>query len=54
MIDHKIVAVISRAAQGIGRCTAELLAEQGYLLALIDLKPLAGITGIKATWCSGP
>ena len=43
MIHHKKVAVITGAAQGIGRCTAELFAEQGYRLALIDLRPLAGI-----------
>jgi len=32
------VAVITGGAQGIGRCTAELLAERGYKLALIDLR----------------
>ncbi len=32
------VAVITGAAQGIGRRTAEVLAEQGYALALIDLR----------------
>lgn len=32
-------AVITGAAQGIGRRTAELLAERGYSLALIDLRP---------------
>ena len=31
-------AVITGAAQGIGRRTAELLAERGWNLALIDLK----------------
>ncbi|MGH9481944.1 MAG: SDR family NAD(P)-dependent oxidoreductase, partial [Terriglobales bacterium] len=31
------VAVITGAAQGIGRKTAELLAERGYALALTDL-----------------
>lgn len=35
----KRVAVITGAAQGIGRRTAELLAERGWNLALIDLKP---------------
>jgi NAD(P)-dependent dehydrogenase (short-subunit alcohol dehydrogenase family) len=32
------VAVITGAAQGIGRSTAELLADQGYALALNDLR----------------
>jgi NAD(P)-dependent dehydrogenase (short-subunit alcohol dehydrogenase family) len=43
MIHDQRVAVITGAAQGIGRCTAELFAKQGYLLALIDLRPLAAI-----------
>ncbi|MGH9485641.1 MAG: SDR family NAD(P)-dependent oxidoreductase, partial [Terriglobales bacterium] len=30
------VAVITGAAQGIGRKTAEVLAERGYALALFD------------------
>jgi len=34
------IAVITGAAQGIGRRTAELFAEQGYALALVDLKPM--------------
>ena len=33
------VAIITGAAQGIGRRTAELLAGAGYSLALLDLKP---------------
>ncbi len=36
---NKRVAVITGARQGIGRRTAELLAERGYRLALIDLHP---------------
>ncbi|MGH9486335.1 MAG: SDR family NAD(P)-dependent oxidoreductase [Terriglobales bacterium] len=32
------VAIITGAAQGIGRKTAEVLAERGYALALVDLK----------------
>jgi NAD(P)-dependent dehydrogenase (short-subunit alcohol dehydrogenase family) len=38
MINHK-VAVITGAAQGIGRRTAEVLASRGYALALNDLRP---------------
>ncbi len=34
------VAVVTGAAQGIGRRTAELLAERGYALGLIDLRPM--------------
>ncbi len=33
------VAVITGAAQGIGRRTAEVLAEAGYALALLDVRP---------------
>ena len=33
------LAIVTGAAQGIGRRTAELLAANGYSLALIDLKP---------------
>jgi NAD(P)-dependent dehydrogenase (short-subunit alcohol dehydrogenase family) len=35
---HTRVAVVTGAAQGIGRRTAELLSERGYKLALIDLR----------------
>ena len=43
------VAIVTGAAQGIGRCTAELLAERGYALALIDLRdPAETITTIEA------
>jgi len=44
------VAVITGAAQGIGRRTAELFAEQGYSLALVDLKPMAA-TALVAQKC---
>ncbi|MBV8113194.1 MAG: SDR family oxidoreductase [Silvibacterium sp.] len=37
MSEGKRVAVITGGAQGIGRRTAELLAERGFALALIDL-----------------
>src|SRR5438309_1435776 len=33
------LAVITGAAQGIGRRTAEVLAERGYRLVLMDLNP---------------
>jgi NAD(P)-dependent dehydrogenase (short-subunit alcohol dehydrogenase family) len=38
MTENNKVAVITGAAQGIGRRTAELLAERGYALALSDLR----------------
>jgi NAD(P)-dependent dehydrogenase (short-subunit alcohol dehydrogenase family) len=37
------VAVITGAAQGIGLRIAEVLAAEGYRLALIDLQPVAGL-----------
>jgi NAD(P)-dependent dehydrogenase (short-subunit alcohol dehydrogenase family) len=39
------VAVVTGAAQGIGRRTAEVLAEQGYSLALFDLQETDGFAG---------
>jgi NAD(P)-dependent dehydrogenase (short-subunit alcohol dehydrogenase family) len=46
------LAVITGAAQGIGRRTAEVLAGAGYSLALLDLQPcgatLAGLQGCDA------
>jgi len=43
------VAVITGGTQGIGRCTAELLAQRGYSLAIIDLhQPTATIAAIEA------
>jgi NAD(P)-dependent dehydrogenase (short-subunit alcohol dehydrogenase family) len=43
------VAMVTGAAQGIGRRTAELLAERGYALALIDLRdPAATAAAIDA------
>ncbi|MGA2646615.1 MAG: SDR family oxidoreductase [Candidatus Sulfotelmatobacter sp.] len=41
MIGSGRVAVITGAAQGIGKRTSELLAERGYSLLLNDLRPLA-------------
>ena len=43
------VAVVTGAAQGIGRRTAELLAERGYKLALIDLKQPAILEALTHT-----
>jgi len=39
MTDQR-VAVVTGAAQGIGRRTAEVLAAEGYALALFDLQPI--------------
>jgi NAD(P)-dependent dehydrogenase (short-subunit alcohol dehydrogenase family) len=44
MSEPQKVAVITGAAQGIGRRTAQLFAEQGYRLALADLRSLAAST----------
>src|SRR6202161_901486 len=38
MVKNNKVAVITGAAQGIGRRTAEVLAERGYNVALSDLR----------------
>src|SRR5262245_41900502 len=46
---HMKVAVITGAAQSIGRRTAEVLAEHGYALALIDLRePAETVTALKS------
>jgi NAD(P)-dependent dehydrogenase (short-subunit alcohol dehydrogenase family) len=39
-MDNARIAVITGAAQGIGKRTAEVLAARGYRLALIDLQPV--------------
>lgn len=44
MSEPQKVAVITGAAQGIGRRTAQLFAEQGYRLALADLRSLLETT----------
>ncbi len=45
------VAVVTGAAQGIGRRTAELLATKGYAVASVDLQPVAKVPegGIAVT-----
>jgi NAD(P)-dependent dehydrogenase (short-subunit alcohol dehydrogenase family) len=49
MTTHPRVAVITGGTQGIGRRTAELFAERGYKLAIIDLhEPAATIATIQA------
>lgn len=46
---HGRVAVVTGGAQGIGRRTAELLAERGYRVAIIDLRePAATVQAIEA------
>ena len=49
MTEQKPVAAITGAAQGIGRRTAEVLAERGYRLALVDLRaPEETIRSVQA------
>jgi NAD(P)-dependent dehydrogenase (short-subunit alcohol dehydrogenase family) len=46
------LAIITGAAQGIGRRTAEIFAAAGYGLALLDLQPCtATLAGVRATGC---
>ncbi|MDT5034885.1 MAG: hypothetical protein QOE03_70 [Micromonosporaceae bacterium] len=46
MTDPSRVAAITGAAQGIGRRTAEVLAAEGYLLALLDRSPIADVDAL--------
>jgi len=49
MSPHERVAVITGGAQGIGRRTAELLAEHGYRIAIIDMQePKATVNAIES------
>src|SRR6185295_4843387 len=41
------VAVITGAAQGIGRRVAEVLAADGFALALFDRQPVRGLDGLS-------
>jgi 3-oxoacyl-[acyl-carrier protein] reductase len=48
MSSEKGVAVVTGGTQGIGRLTAELLAQRGYKLAIIDLqKPAETLNAIE-------
>jgi NAD(P)-dependent dehydrogenase (short-subunit alcohol dehydrogenase family) len=42
-------AVVTGAARGIGRATAELFASQGYTVARLDIDPLAGETRVDVS-----
>jgi NAD(P)-dependent dehydrogenase (short-subunit alcohol dehydrogenase family) len=43
MNDPHRTAIVTGAAQGIGRCTAEVLAGNGYSVALADLRPTTDV-----------
>jgi NAD(P)-dependent dehydrogenase (short-subunit alcohol dehydrogenase family) len=47
------IAIITGAAQGIGRRTAELFAAAGYSLALLDLKPCPPLPNTEALTFTG-
>ncbi|WP_035359332.1 SDR family NAD(P)-dependent oxidoreductase, partial [Edaphobacter aggregans] len=47
------LAIITGAAQGIGRRTAELFAAAGYSLALLDLKPCPPLPNADALTLAG-
>jgi NAD(P)-dependent dehydrogenase (short-subunit alcohol dehydrogenase family) len=42
-MDNKRVAVVTGAAQGIGRRTAELLTAKGYAVATVDIQPMGNL-----------
>ncbi|WP_433216894.1 SDR family NAD(P)-dependent oxidoreductase [Dactylosporangium sp. CS-047395] len=46
-MDDDRVAVITGAAHGIGRRTAEVLADEGYLLAVIDREPVSAFDALS-------
>jgi NAD(P)-dependent dehydrogenase (short-subunit alcohol dehydrogenase family) len=47
------LAIITGAAQGIGRRTAEIFAAAGYELALLDMQPCsATLASVRATGCT--
>jgi NAD(P)-dependent dehydrogenase (short-subunit alcohol dehydrogenase family) len=49
------LAIITGAAQGIGRRTAEIFAIAGYSLALLDLQPCtATLASLHEIGCDGP
>jgi NAD(P)-dependent dehydrogenase (short-subunit alcohol dehydrogenase family) len=46
------VAIVTGAAQGIGRITAEVLGEAGYTLLLLDMQPCEGaLSALRAAGC---
>lgn len=52
MSGNNRVAVVTGGTQGIGRRTAELLAQRGYKLAIVDLhEPMATVKAIVALGC---
>ncbi len=53
MTSSSRVAVVTGSAQGIGRRAAELFAEQGHALALLDLRPSPVPPGADALVLSG-
>jgi NAD(P)-dependent dehydrogenase (short-subunit alcohol dehydrogenase family) len=51
-VEARRVALITGAAQGIGRCIAQTLGARGYALALNDVRsPLDAITAVRRSGC---